>query len=62
MWLWWVVALGVLALVLWGFARSAGPPAPPGGDPSPEAILKARYARGEIDREEYERRLSDLRK
>jgi uncharacterized membrane protein len=26
------------------------------------ARLKQRYARGEIDREEYERRLTDLRK
>jgi uncharacterized membrane protein len=29
---------------------------------SPELILKRRYAHGEIDRDEYERRLSDLRK
>lgn len=28
----------------------------------PETILKRRYARGEIDRDEYERRLQDLRK
>lgn len=27
-----------------------------------ETILKRRYARGEVDREEYERRLTDLRK
>lgn len=29
---------------------------------SPEEILKRRYARGEIDRDEYERRLNDLRR
>jgi putative membrane protein len=29
---------------------------------SPELILKRRYAKGEIDREEYERRLNDVRK
>jgi uncharacterized membrane protein len=29
---------------------------------TPETILKRRYARGEVDREEYERRLTDLRK
>jgi uncharacterized membrane protein len=33
-----------------------------GRDDSPETILKRRYARGEIDRNEYERHLSDLRK
>jgi uncharacterized membrane protein len=30
-------------------------------DPA-EAILKRRYARGEINREEYDQRLTDLRK
>ena len=29
---------------------------------SPEQILKRRYAAGEIDKEEYDRRLSDLRR
>jgi len=29
---------------------------------SPEEILKRRYASGEIDRAEYDRRLADLRK
>jgi putative membrane protein len=29
---------------------------------SPEEVLKRRYARGEINKEEYERMLSDLRR
>ncbi len=29
---------------------------------SPAAILKRRYARGEINREKYDQRLNDLRK
>jgi uncharacterized membrane protein len=29
---------------------------------SAEQILKRRYARGEIDREDYERRLDDIRR
>jgi hypothetical protein len=29
---------------------------------SAEQILKRRYARGEIDREDYERRLNDIRR
>jgi len=62
MWLWWIVGLGALGLLVWAVARGAGPPLPPRGEDSPETILKRRYARGEVDREEYERRLTDLRK
>jgi putative membrane protein len=62
MWLWWIIGVGVLVLLVWVIARAAGSTAPPSGDDSPDTILKRRYARGELDREEYERRLSDLRK
>jgi putative membrane protein len=62
MWLWWIVGLGLLVLLVWAVARAAGSPSPPRGEDSPETILKRRYARGEVDREEYERRLTDLRK
>ena len=34
----------------------------PRGDETPEQILKRRYAKGEIERDEYERRLKDLRR
>jgi putative membrane protein len=58
---WMVFWLGVLILLIWIVARSAGGQAWR-MDETPEQILKRRYARGEIEREEYERRLSDLRK
>ena len=32
------------------------------GDDTPEQILKRRYAKGEIERDEYQRRLEDLRR
>jgi len=58
MWLWWVFGLALVLAVIWAGARAAAP----GPDhETPEAILKRRYARGEMDREEYERRLRDLR-
>lgn len=62
MWLSWIVGFAVLVLVVWAVARVAGSSAAPRNEESPEAILKRRYARGEVDHEEYQRRLTDLRK
>lgn len=59
MWLFWLAVLLVIGAVIYLAARTTRKPEPPGE--SPEAILKKRYARGEIDREEYERALKDLR-
>ena len=63
---WWMVVgsllgLAVLILFVWVVARAAAGSA---GrlDETPEQILKRRYARGEIDREEYDRRLTHLRR
>jgi putative membrane protein len=59
--LWWLAAIVVLVLVV---RLVAGSLASPGSraDESPEQILKRRYAKGEIEREEYQRRLEDLRR
>lgn len=62
MWLGLVLALIVLLVFVSVIARAAGSSMLPRGEDPPEAILKRRYARGEIDRDEYDRRLSDLRK
>jgi len=59
MWSWSVVGLALVLVVVWALARAGSGT---DGAESPETVLKRRYARGEIDREEYERRLSDLRK
>lgn len=63
-WMWFAWPLGIVLLIVlvWALARAAAPPAPPGGEESAEAILKRRYARGEIDDQEYQRRLRELRK
>ena len=58
---WWLLGLAATILLVWIAARAAGGPSWR-TDETPEQILKRRYARGEIDREEYERRSSDLRK
>lgn len=63
MWIFWLVVIALVILVVMWLVRAAS-----GGgtgtrtDRSPEEILKERYARGDIDREEYQRRLEDLRR
>jgi putative membrane protein len=59
--LWWLVTIVVLVVVVRLAAGSLGGPRDR-ADESPEQILKRRYARGEIEREEYQRRLEDLRR
>ena len=57
--LWWVfVVLGIVVLARWLLAGSdrRRPPA----EDRALAILKERYARGEINREDFEQRKSDL--
>ena len=60
MWLWWIVAVIVLIFIVRG-AWSGGVNRGPEPE-SPEDILKRRLANGEIDRDEYVRRLEDLRR
>jgi putative membrane protein len=60
MWIFWAVVLvafvTVIVLALNVTRRS------PGGRESPEDILRRRYAQGELDQEEYQKRLHDLRR
>ena len=61
MWLWWILPIVAIAVVIWFMAnasRRSGNGA--GSHESPEQILKRRYAKGEIDRDTYERTLEDL--
>ena len=55
---WWLIPIGLLVALLWGLFRAARPGEV---DQSPETIL-SRYAAGEIDTQEFERRLGELRK
>ena len=60
--LWWLVGVAVVLLLVWAVARASGLPGAGRTEESPETILTRRYARGDIDREEFERRLTDIRK
>jgi putative membrane protein len=57
--LWWVIAGAVLAVILLR-GRPQDDTRPPPRARSAQEILDERYARGEIDREEYLTRKDDL--
>jgi putative membrane protein len=59
MWIFWIA---LAALVIWVIVRAASGAHTGVTQDSPEQILKRRYARGEIAKEEYEQRLSNLRR
>jgi putative membrane protein len=62
-WVWLVVIGGIALVVGLRFAVRKGKLSGRGGNgDSPENILRARYARGEISKAEYERMLRDLRR
>jgi putative membrane protein len=69
-WNWWgwaLMSFSMIAfwgLVVWGIVtlfRRPGPDDSRPGRADPEQILAERFARGEIDEEEYQRRLETLR-
>jgi putative membrane protein len=55
---WGLVILGIVALIRWLMTQSS--PSRSSRDKSPLEIVQERYARGEIDREEYEQKMRDL--
>ncbi|WP_245666918.1 SHOCT domain-containing protein [Micromonospora sediminicola] len=58
MWIWSLLVLAVLAGLVWFVVRMPGPDrAPPG---TARRILDERYARGEIDEDDYRRRRAGL--
>lgn len=62
----WTLILMVLILVVWAIAGGRWPGKQESGGRSgedrAESVLRERYARGEIDEEEYGRKLDELRR
>ena len=61
----WIIVLGAavyLIVVLLRKSSGSGQNTPSQSGDGAEAVLRERFARGEIDRDEYENRLSELRR
>jgi uncharacterized membrane protein len=56
----WLVGVGLLVTFIWLLVDALRGPST--GNASAEEILRRRYATGEIDTNEYERHLDELRK
>ncbi|MFI0508605.1 putative membrane protein [Streptomyces canus] len=59
--LFWALLIAVAVLLYRALTRAPHQPQPPTTPASPEQLLAERFARGEIDEDEYGRRLSVLR-
>lgn len=55
-----LIIVGVVVLVVWAVKRFTAPGSQLPSGQSAREILQARYARGEITREQYQQMLSDL--
>ena len=53
------ILVGVVLLIVWAVKRSTNGNVSSSG-PTPREIVQARYARGDITREQYQQLLSDL--
>jgi putative membrane protein len=60
-WLWAALLVVVIVLLVVWITRGSGPPSTGGGRDDALRILEERFARGEIDREEFEARRRTLR-
>ncbi|HEY9052661.1 MAG TPA: SHOCT domain-containing protein [Gammaproteobacteria bacterium] len=60
MWLVWVLIIAVLVILVKSITDSSSGSIQTRNDESPMSILKKRFARGEIDEEEFNRRKKEL--
>ncbi len=57
------IIIGIIFLIVWAIKRFSGGTAnwiQSSGNQSPREVLQTRYARGEINREQYQQMLQDL--
>lgn len=58
----WLLLLVAVVVVVWALVRRSGGAGQPEGEDRAEAVLRERYARGEIDEATYRRMLDEIRR
>ncbi len=61
MWLWWILVLLLIGWISWLLITTSRRSRSTLQGETPEEILKRRYAKGEIDKETFDRMRADLR-
>ncbi len=56
-----LIIAGVVVLVVWAVRRFSAPSSHLASGQTPREVVQARYARGEITREQYQQMLDDLK-
>lgn len=59
MWLFWILVLGGLIFLIWWIIKQSQS-RPSGSEDDALEILKKKYAKGEIDKEEFEQKKKDI--
>lgn len=60
---WWIIGIIIVAVIIWVIARSSRQKTHINNPPNQKSaldILKERYAKGDIDKKEFEQRKNDL--
>lgn len=60
MWLWWILGIAIIGVLAWVVVKPLSSNSRD-NESTPEELLTRRYAQGDIDKDDYEKRLSDLR-
>lgn len=60
MWIFWIFLIAIVAVLVMSMGNIRGDSTRATSDDSPLSILKKRYAKGEINEEEFERKRKEL--
>lgn len=57
---WWIIVIVIIVMIIWIVVKTMNSNSNTSSDKTPLDILKERYARGEIDKDEFEEKKRNL--